>query len=184
MKKVILISGKAQTGKDEAAKILNSKLNNSLIVHFGDYVKYICSQYFGWDGKKDEKGRETLQRIGTDVVRKRNPDFWIDIIHNFISVFKYDFDYIIIPDTRFKNEIEKTKLLFPTITLRINGKIRGEITEEQQRHISETELDDYSFDYIIDNSEDGIDKLEKKVDLFIIKTEKEYCDISENILVK
>ena len=57
--KVILISGKAQHGKDTSALILEeiyeAENKRVLITHYADLLKYICKQYFNWDGKKDEK---------------------------------------------------------------------------------------------------------------------------------
>lgn len=68
--KIVCISGKAQHGKDTTAKLLEEILeaqgNRVLIAHYGDLVKYVCKTFFGWDGKKDEKGRTLLQRVGTD----------------------------------------------------------------------------------------------------------------------
>lgn len=57
--KVLCISGKAQSGKDTVASILNEQLlalgRKALVVHYADLLKYICRQYFGWDGKKMKK---------------------------------------------------------------------------------------------------------------------------------
>ena len=59
-KKVILISGKARSGKDTLAKVLGDYLKEQgkdvLITHYADSLKYICETVFKWDGKKDEKG--------------------------------------------------------------------------------------------------------------------------------
>ena len=58
---VIMISGKAESGKDFTASILKEELEKKgrkiLIVHYADYLKFIAKEYFGWDGVKDEKGR-------------------------------------------------------------------------------------------------------------------------------
>ena len=72
-KKVILISGKARSGKDTLAKVLGDYLKEQgkevLITHYADSLKYICETVFKWDGKKDEKGRQLLIDIGA------NPSF-------------------------------------------------------------------------------------------------------------
>lgn len=80
--KVILISGKAQNGKDTVAAYMREKLTEDkhrvLITHYADLLKYICRSYFGWDGVKDEKGRKMLQYVGTDVIRKKTRAYgWI-----------------------------------------------------------------------------------------------------------
>lgn len=51
--------------------------------------------------------RKLLQYIGTDIVRKRYVDFWIDRIKERID--ETNADIIIIPDVRFPNEAEFIK---------------------------------------------------------------------------
>lgn len=62
--KIICISGHAQHGKDTFAKMLEEELElrnqKVLVTHYADLVKYICKQFFGWDGQKDEAGRHLL----------------------------------------------------------------------------------------------------------------------------
>lgn len=167
MEKVILLSGKATTGKDATAKILKRLMEQDnkkvLIAHYADLLKYICKTFFGWNGEKDEEGRRLLQRIGTDVIRDKEPNFWVSFIAQVLLMFKNEWDITIIPDTRFPNEIEFMRLIFDTFTVRVNRlNYQSPLTEEQQNHPSETALDGYQFDYYID-SESGLDKLEKEV---------------------
>lgn len=167
--KLILISGKAQHGKDSTANILSKELKANgkhvLIAHFGDLVKYVCKQFFDWNGEKDNYGRSLLQRVGTDEVRKQYPNFWVDFIKNILTVFN-DWDYVLIPDCRFPNEVEMFNN-FDKIAIRINRtNYISELTEEQQNHPSETSLDNYQFDYVI-NSKSGLDYLEKEVKRFL-----------------
>ena len=66
---VIVISGKAQHGKDTTAGFLKDALEadgySVLIAHYGDLVKYVCKMYLGWNGEKDEYGRSLLRRMRT-----------------------------------------------------------------------------------------------------------------------
>lgn len=169
---IVPISAKAQHGKDTTANILKSKLEKMgrsvLIVHFGDYVKYICKEYFGWDGQKDEKGREILQQIGTNKARKNNPDIWVNVIIELIFAIQDDYDYILIPDARFPNEIEKLEDYFDVLSIRINRlNFESTLTDEQKKHPSETSLDDYEhFDYYMEY-ESGIKNVEREVDKLI-----------------
>jgi len=168
--RIILISGHAQNGKDTCANILKEKLaskgNKVLIAHFADLLKFISEKYFNWDGKKDKKGRKILQYIGTDVIRKQNPNYWVDFIISVLTIFENEWDYVLIPDARFANELERFSG-FDTINLRVNRlNFTSPLTEEQQKHISETELDNYNFDYVV-NSESELGKLENEVDKFI-----------------
>ena len=124
------------------------------LYHFSDLIKYICKEYFNWNGKKDSAGRSLLQQIGTDIVREKNPTFWVDYLVSIVSIFNEFWDYVIIPDTRFPNEISRFKEAgISTIHIRVN---RGEdfyngLTEEQNNHISETSLNDVTPDIKIDN---------------------------------
>lgn len=168
--RIILISGKARAGKDTCANFIKQKLeqkgNKVLITHFADLLKFICQNYFGWNGKKDDEGRQILQFIGTNVVRNKHPNYWVDFLIKFLTIFKGHWDYVIVADCRFKNELERWGG-WDTINLRVNRlNFTSPLTPEQKSHISETALDDYEFDYVI-NSESGLDKLEKAVDKFI-----------------
>jgi hypothetical protein len=162
MKKLILVSGKAQHGKDSSAEILYDLLpGNKTILHFGDHAKEVAKKYYGWSGKKDEEGRKKLQYVGTELIRKRNNDYWANMIFNLIDVIGEDFDYILIADTRFHNEIDIARLRYSdkVETLRVNRvHFESELSPLQKQHISETELDDYIFDYTI-SVENGLDNL-------------------------
>lgn len=155
--KVILISGKAQNGKDTTASILKQTLVDNgdrvLITHYADLLKYICTNYFGWDGKKDDKGRQMLQYVGTDVIRKQNPTLWVDFVAMILKYFKGNWNYVIIPDCRFPNEI--TRMIeagFDTIHLRVHRpNFESPLTQEQQNHPSETALDNFGADVYIEN---------------------------------
>ena len=62
---IICISGKAGSGKDYFANLLDGFLTDSLgktvlITHYADLVKYCCTKFFHWDGVKDTKGRTLL----------------------------------------------------------------------------------------------------------------------------
>lgn len=170
--KVITISAKAMHGKDTTANILKEKLENNnkkvLILHYADYLKFICSQYFGWDGEKDEKGRTILQYVGTEIVRKKDPNFWVSTIIRFMWLFKDQYDYFIIPDTRFPNEIEMLKEFdYDVIALHVErSDFESPLTIEQKNHPSETALDNFKFDYYIQTSS-SILKLEKHVNKFL-----------------
>lgn len=153
MKKIILISGKAESGKDTFAGFLKDELEKLdkkvLIVHYADYIKYICKIYYGWNGKKDESGRTLLQSIGNKI-RKTNPNFWVNRLIQEIASFAAQHEYVIIPDVRFKNEIYCMSLTkYKIFTLRIN-RLNNicSLTPKQRADIGETGLDNHKFDYI------------------------------------
>lgn len=153
--KVILISGKAQSGKDFAAKQLNSFLSLSgakvLITHFADLLKYICEKYFDWGGEKDDAGRHMLQYVGTEVFREDDPNCWVDFVIKILKLFPDKWDYVIIPDCRFPNEVERFKEEnIDVISVRIerpNMVSNDEgMSDENKKHSSETALDGFDFD--------------------------------------
>lgn len=154
---VILISGKAGSGKDVVAQYLSEYLEeNDLptkITHFADLLKYILTEYLGWDGKKDEDGRTLMQHVGTEIVREKKPDFWVDFIADVLTFFKGAWKYVIIPDTRFPNEISRLKergFVVTHICVTCPSP-RATLTTLQGEHRSEHALDDVVPDWVISN---------------------------------
>ncbi len=147
MKGIILISGHAQNGKDTCANFMREYLEargcKVQIMHYADELKFICKQYFGWDGNKDDAGRHILQYIGTDVVRKQDPDFWVDRLTSLIAMFWNEWDYVIVPDTRFPNEVWRPRSLTDNCWhVRVERtNFESPLTAEQRQHPSETALD-------------------------------------------
>lgn len=164
MKKVILISGKSGSGKDTFAKFLQTYLeqNNQriLVIHFADMVKEYAKLYYKWNGEKDINGRQLLQQMGTNEVRAVFENYWADLVAQFIRATQDDWDYALIPDLRFLNELKRVKKFNHNkcVSVRIrrytdDGEIweNDLLTEEQRQHPSETDLDDYDLDWYIDN---------------------------------
>ena len=165
---VILLSAKSGHGKDYIANIMKQQFeengNKVLITHYADLLKYILKTFFNWDGKKDEHGRHLLQYVGTDVIRKKIPDYWVNFISEIISLFPNEWDYILIPDARFQNEIEvmQRNSNVNVIAIRINRiNYESKLTKEQQQHPSEISLDEYDFDYYITNK--GTDSIKDDI---------------------
>ena len=154
--RVILVSGKAQSGKDSTAFIMKELLEKQqkkvLIIHYADNLKLFAKNYFGWNGIKDEDGRKLLQWLGTDVIRKNYKDTWVDMIIALLKGIQTLYDYIIIPDVRFPNEVDKMCDNFDCITIRIiRPNFDNGLTDEQKNHPSETALDDYPMEYELIN---------------------------------
>lgn len=156
--KVVVISGHAQNGKDTTANFLEKELKDAgkkvLVAHYADLLKYICKTFFNWDGKKDERGREILQYVGTDVIRNKSPDFWVNFIVEMLTLFKDEWDYVLIPDTRFPNEIDRLKQEgFDTVHIRVlRPHFDNQLTEAQKNHPSETALDNTLPDLFVLNN--------------------------------
>lgn len=155
--KIICISGHAGAGKDTLASILKEKLEKQeqrvLIIHQADLLKFLCRLLFEWDGQKDERGRSLLQYVGTDVVRRKRPDFWVDFLRDVFDLFGDNWDYALIPDCRFPNEISRLRDTgCPTIHVRVERDVSSSLTDAQKTHPSETALDDASPDYTVWNN--------------------------------
>jgi len=164
--KIICISGKAQHGKDTTAAFMRNCMERNgkcvLITHYGDLVKYVCEKFFAWDGEKDERGRALLQIVGTDVVRAQSPDYWVNFVASILSFFHDEWDYVLIPDARFPNEIEVlSQFDLDVLHLRVvRAPFESPLTPRQQNHISETALDNYRPDEYIYNFH-GLEELKK-----------------------
>ena len=174
MNQILLLSGYAESGKTSVANILKKRFEienkKVLLVNFADYLKFVSQKYLGWNGIKDENGRAILQFVGTDLVRKKQPDFWANTVARLVYVLSDNFDYFIADDARFVEEMEcfkNQKASLVTIKIvRLN--YENSLTEKQKSHPSETSLDNFVFDYVIE-SESGLDNLEKEVDKFLIQ---------------
>ena len=93
-----------------------------------------------------------LQYVGTDVIRAEDPTFWVDFVAKILKYFHTNWDYVIIPDCRFPNEVTVMSEVFETIHLRVTrNSYKSPLTEEQLSHMSETSLDNVEPDYYIPN---------------------------------
>jgi hypothetical protein len=157
---LIGVSGKKRHGKNTCftfARMLldeddNGKPFNVKRVGFADELKRRARNDFGWDGAKDEKGRELLQRFGVGM-RNIDENYWVRILErdiNYEMERKRDrseaHDVCIVTDVRFSNEAEMIRRLGGTLW-RV---VRTGVPVIDQ-HISETALDDWGpFDHIIE----------------------------------
>jgi phosphomevalonate kinase len=151
--KVILISGKAGSGKDEVAKLLKMYLGNTVITKLAKYIKLFATEMTDWDGKEDDKPRTFLQEMG-DNLRLLDKNFLTKRMIEDLKLYEKFYDYVIISDVRLVNEIEYIKANYlNVVTIRVNAKdSTRKLTEKEKEHITETELDNYNnFDYVIEN---------------------------------
>ena len=174
--KIILIGNKAGMGKDTFANMLKEELNErAVIVHFADALKFICKSYYGWNGEKNTFGRTLLQYVGQST-RDSDEHFWTDFIARLIKAnLSKNYEYIIIPDWRYKEEYERLLRYFHyenIITVNItrfnsdfSPYIPNELTFEQRQHKSEIDLDTYVCQYYISNF--TLEKLRESAQTFV-----------------
>lgn len=154
-------------GKDSFGEALKRQLETKgkkvFNTHYADFLKFYCARYKNWDGQKNFYGRQLLQETGS-VARNNYEDAWVDIVISLLRGFKSEYDYAIIPDTRYPNEIEHVKAVNSSLrlynqefaeeihTIRVSRPgFENDLTPEQKQHPSETALDDYEFDYYYAN---------------------------------
>lgn len=187
-KQVILVSGKINSGKntvvDLIREFLGDVVGNEFFARplkelcrdsFKPLVAYLnhlteCGQfpYFinddSWFERKNPVTRHILQIVGTEIVRRIEPNYWIDeTIKNIRSRRE---PIITISDVRFPNEIQEIERLFPVLKVRIN---RDDARPEpQNEHISETALDNYKAWNVIIGNNGTLQDLREDVEGLII----------------
>lgn len=189
---VILISGKAGSGKTTVAEMSEQKLLDipSMTIFrygFADPIKYIAKAFFGWDGKKDERGRRLLQMIGA-VGREYDENIWVKHLLNQMDKKAgiLPFNFVIVHDWRFPNELAylKQNPTLEVVTIRLFG--RGGLNGETALDVSENSLPevdaefiptglegDHWYDYQINNNV-GTEQLNEKLDQVLASIEKQY----------
>jgi hypothetical protein len=155
---LVLISGKKRSGKDFFAKMMKERNDDIVITHFAREIKEGIAKLFETDVENinDLKSnsnvldpqkkffmRDLLQVYGTYMKEVKGRNYWVKkttICHDCINVipdwrFKHEFDF-------YKNDSRFSKI----VTVRILG---GDDTDT---HVSENELNNFEFDFVVDNS--------------------------------
>lgn len=156
-----LFSGKAGVGKTYCSQLLEQQIQKLEFSYFRSPFAYgvkDTARYMGWDGEKDDKGRKLLQDIGK-IGRRYDKNLWVkQAFARIESDTAYPHSFIIIDDWRFRNEysyIKNQLPLYKPIRIRVIAPER-EILKNTKMYndVSETELDNAKFDYVISNIED------------------------------
>ena len=169
--RIVLISGKARSGKDVTAKIIKEYLLKAgkrvLITHYADFLKEFCRINYGYRGIKDTADRYILQHVGTDIVRRNNPDAWVNIMVELLKGVRTEFDFVLIPDVRFENEIDVIKRNFDDVFCLdiVRDNFDNGLTTSQKLHPSEMGLPECDFDKIICNDGDLLDLKKSVIDI-------------------
>ena len=168
MRKVILVSGLAESGKDTTIDFmidyLKSKGLRATKMMFAKYLKDLCRDHLGWNGEKDKKGRTLLQYVGTDQMREKLGwgEFHCGRICEDIKIVEDQYDYIFIDDARFENELYYTHAKFPgqfADLLIIRPNLESKLDKKQLTHKSENALGGYEHENKIIN-DGNLDDLE------------------------
>lgn len=168
----IAISGKMFAGKTTAANALVRDLGFTKMA-LADELKAISSEIAQWFGqlatsyethklfaeflldKTHPIGRAWLQWLGTNCLRKRLPDIWVEMLLRKIPPS----GSIVVDDVRFFNEAEGLqKVGFWLVRIETPDAVRlsrapASYDPKSALHVSETQLDDYkSWDQVFDGS--------------------------------
>lgn len=174
---IYAFAGNLKTGKNYVAENIFIPLlpkKNTLVMAFADHFKVdaITKKNLNYEnvfGYKDEKTRIELQKMGTENGRdKFGQNIWINTVDTWMKIYhERGIERFIITDLRFKNEYEylknkNAKIIKIEAPLRQKENLKGEDLNILN-HRSEIELNDISFDNIINNdyNENIIEDLKK-----------------------
>lgn len=171
MKRIILLSGKINSGKNTFADMLKDELGDKAHLEaFARPLKELCAEVFqplaeylngnvcdidpitreSWFEKKTPVTRLILQIVGTDIVRMVDRDYWVKATIK--NIRERPESIVIMTDWRFAGELMGLRLLHDChlMTIRVNRNVTREGSEHG--HSSETALDLFSMDQTIQNN--------------------------------
>lgn len=175
------ICGKAGSGKDTLAKLLRRALNKpgrrwvidtdwyarpikeAYVAKWGEVLHFTYEDTNDYEWKKklnpftNTTHREELQFDGTEGTRVRTGNLNVWVQHLWVRNFNLK-GFLLVPDTRFENEVQFTKET--GILIKIVNPKKEDIA--QSDHSSEVVTDDANCHFVIDNS-GTISALEDKV---------------------
>lgn len=178
--KLFVIGGKAKCGKNTFGEYLREQLKDygyrPCVMHITEPLYSYAKNYFEYDINNDEKPREFLQKMGTEIIKNKmgKEDFLLNRLYEDIEILNNFFDAFIITDARLIHEFESLKKKYPdVVTIKLERFDYDDmLTEEEANHITEKEIDTYdNFDYIVQNR--SLKDLKTHA-LEIVKTEENY----------
>lgn len=143
---LVLIAGKAGAGKTETASFLYHELVNMGLqtshTSFAKPIKMIAHEVFGWDGKKNDKGRRLLQVIGTEAGREYNEDLWVQYLEREELSEVFPNNFVLVDDWRYPNERDYFlgNPFYDVTTIRVERPDNPYLSENGMEPISENSL--------------------------------------------
>jgi hypothetical protein len=174
---IVGLTGYAFSGKSTVASELSRIIERDYGLRctrsaFGDALKDLARREFGWDGKKDERGRRLLQILATEAGRHYDPDIWVNKFLDNLRYINEDFSVVIVDDVRYPNEasaIKNSRGFIVRVTASFDvrsarafglGASAGVTSHESEAH-----ADSLYADYVYDNDRDVID--EKQIEAIV-----------------
>jgi len=171
--KIILIGVKSNSGKGTTAikleQLLRNKGEHVIRCSLSTYIRELAKDDFYWNGIDTLESRifmGEVYRIGTDfypyhmarrvwerdILPYVNKDT-IAIVESFREKVNYDYFDMLLKENII-NKITTIKVVRPNFNAIQN--------EDHEKHVSESDLDDFVFDYVIENS-GTIEELDEKL---------------------
>lgn len=195
--KYILINGKKRAGKDFFASLLKAELVNAghtaSVLSFADPIKDIMSVSLNISrdeldefknsavpiyiqNKQVSDARRVLQNFGTEAMKKYfGEDVWVDLLRS--RAEQTNAEFIIVPDFRFFSEH-----MPGSVTVQI---LNRDIYNASDLHRSENELNEFNFDFVLDNTGYCLGASDaKELALAIIKANKQESKNDATITIR
>ncbi len=162
MKKIIIINGLPESGKDEVVKITRDLLKNINIYNYSsvDNIKKIAKESFNWDEIKDLKGRQLLNDLKMAWSNYCEGPF--KDVCNFIDKYNEGIFFI---HVRESEEIEKLKLYYNDLSIRLLI-TRDSINKKIYLNYGDSNVFNCQYDYII-NNDSTLDELKQNIIIFL-----------------
>lgn len=157
---MIAISGKFASGKSTLMANLVQRFKQDKrsveTMSIAGFLKQLCVSGYGMSEEEEKKDRSLLIKVG-QALRDINKDVLLNILLHKVKTSKAD--VVIIDDLRFKNEADG---LHNWVQIRINApeeirieRVKNKYPNTFEKHLehlnseSETQLDSYNFDNVI-----------------------------------
>lgn len=162
MEKLFVLAGKARSGKDTVANLIdNNSLEKVLVYSCTTYLKNYIKDIYG-DYDEGNKPRDILQKFGSEI-KEKYPDFFIDRMGEDIRFLSNYYDIIVVTGVRLVKELEFLKDSFNAVLIKMESDKENGLTEKQKNDITEIDVDNYnSYDYVIKNADYEVLKQEVK----------------------
>lgn len=150
------IYGKMRSGKTEVCNLYNGMLDDSVVLDFGDSLKECVRVAYPFLDYKT-KNRELLINFG-QTLRKMDKNIWVNALK--YKILNTNKKNIIVTGIRQQNEFDMLKDLgFTFIKIESDDNIRIErckknndkFDENSLNDFTETELDKFEYDFLIEN---------------------------------
>jgi hypothetical protein len=164
VRNIFLIGGYAGSGKDTLADIVSCSFLYFKRFAFADELKTFTAEKHGFNKILCYSQQSKKQIVYSDLTvrdllikealfkRKQDPDIWVNKVIDKIKLRCDVNSSVVIPDFRYPNEYARLKSVFPEdniITVSVKRYAKSSINDP-----SETSLDTFKFDKIINNDTD------------------------------